>query len=878
MGQVPETTIAELFSLRANQSPDLIAVIGERETLSYRQLDEQSDSLAFFLQQRGVGPEHAVGVALERTPALLVSLLAILKAGAAYVPVDPKYPKERIAWIMDDSGMQLLLTSGAVEKVLPLEGRKVETVDVERFSFEESKEERPRLLATDANLAYVIYTSGSTGRPKGVMIENRNVTNFFAGMDRAIGSGPGIWLAITSICFDISVLELLWTLTRGFTIVLHGENHPDSISGAMIRHRVSHLQLTPSHARILLLDSQSGRALSGIKQLLLGGESVPASLVQDIRKVFAGDIYNMYGPTETTVWSTSGLIAADPGKSVSIGKPILNTQIHLLNESLECVAQGEVGEVFIGGAGVARGYWNRPDLTNERFLMIPNVAPERLYRTGDLGRELPGGNLECLGRTDFQVKLRGYRIELGEIESLLEKQSRIQQAVVVLRGANEEDKRLVAYLVASGQAPTARELRTALESSLPEYMVPTQFVFLPKLPLTANGKTDRKALLSLTVPPIREGSAVVTEMKAAEGIEETLRGWFQELLGVSPVSLDDDFFQLGGHSLTGLRLFSRVHGTFQLQMELASLFDLRTVRKLASAIKRAQEEVPYPKSRASCLVPINSSGTRPPLFLIHAVGGDVLFYEPVANALGSDRPIYAFRSPMSFKGEMQQKTVAEQAEVFVNELRSFYSDGPFFLAGHSYGGVLAFEMAQQLQALGVGPELLILIDAVLPGSTKQVPVRAQLRTLIDNLRNNGLPYLRRKGELKFRYISESVAHELQLAASFAIRTTGGRLPLTLRYAQMEEIHLRALQRYKPRPYSGSVSLIRAIERGPESLSEKDDPVLGWSEFVRRDLDIQDVEAGHFDMLLGPHAREVAKKINLMISHAESRSQQAQPVA
>jgi amino acid adenylation domain-containing protein len=883
MVQISNSTIASLFCSQASDTPDEIALIVGEEKLTYGELDARSNALASELRRRGVGAESLVGVALKRTPSLVVSLLAILKAGGAYVPLDPKYPKDRLAWIIDDSRMRLLLTTQEVMEALPLAHRELQTLDVSVLDFQLGTEGGlTQSEPADTSLAYVMYTSGSTGRPKGVMIEHRNVTNFFAGMDRVLGSTRGVWLAVTSVCFDISVLELLWTLARGFTVVVQSEDQLDNLAPAMIKHRVTHLQMTPSLARILMLDPHIKPAFRSLKQILLGGEAVPVSLVREMRQITDAAIYNMYGPTETTIWSTAGLVSDLSTSTIPIGEPILNTEIHILDENLRLVHNGGIGEIFIGGDGVARGYWGRPDLTAERFLTIPQVSCDRLYRTGDLGRFLPDGNLEYLGRTDFQVKLRGHRIELGEIEALLEKCEGVRQAIVVLREDRQDDKRLVAYLVASGAAePSPQGLRGALESSLPDFMVPSHFVFLSQLPLTANGKIDRKAILNLPPPSIASAKPGAGPSAKHQGdsnsdpIEEQIREWFQDLLGASDVSEDDDFFALGGHSLVGIRLLSKIRSSYGIQMHLASLLHTRTVRAIAAAVRDAKANAGSSKEKA--LVPIQPNGNKPPIFLIHAVGGDVLFYEPLAAALGDEQPVFAFRSPLSYQRQMRESSVAEQAQAFVREMQSFYPYGPYFIAGHSYGGVLAFEMARQLYGLGLTPELLVLIDSDLPGSTTQLPLRTQLATLVQNLRNEGMRYLARKSALKFGYLTEVFVHRLQLTAAALMEMVGRPLPLTLRYARIEEIHYRALARYRPQPYTGKTWLVRAVQRGFKgivSLSQVDDPTLGWSEFAHGGLEIEDVVAEHRNILLAPHAAEIAEKIKLMISQLETNSQRS----
>ncbi len=588
-----DSTIADQFKQQVAKTPDAIAVVAKDSQLSYRELDERSNRLARHLQSLSVKPDILVGVAMGRSETLVVSMLAILKAGAGYVPLDPTHPKERLSLVIDDSKMQILLTTSETRDRLPLDARGVTVLDVENPAVAVESPIPVETNAASHNLAYVIYTSGSTGKPKGVMLENRNVVNFFTGMDRAIGCAPGVWLAVTSFSFDISVLELLWTLTRGFKVVVHGDEGTASIADEITRHGVTHLQMTPSLARMLTLDARAFAALSLLKQMLLGGEAVPASLIHHIRQVFSGEIHNMYGPTETTIWSTTYRVE-EPGSTVSIGRPISNTQIYILDPELQPVPAGEIGELFIGGDGVARGYWNRPDLTAERFLTIPSLSPCRIYRTGDLARLLPDGNIEFLGRADYQVKLRGHRIELGEIEAILEQCSGVRQAVVVVREDKEGDKRLVAYLVVDATgAEGAGTLRSVLESKLPDYMLPSAFVSLPELPLTDNGKIDRKALLKLPPPLIAISAAAGQRQNESSNqpsneIERIIAGAWQDALGIPSVGMNDNFFDLGAHSLTVAEVQAKLQDVLGREISLLDLFQFSTVNALAGHLAGAQ--------------------------------------------------------------------------------------------------------------------------------------------------------------------------------------------------------------------------------------------------------------------------------------------------
>lgn len=588
-----DSTIADQFKQQAAKTPDAIAVVAKDSQLSYRELDERSNQLARHLQSLGVQPDTLVGVAMGRSEALVVSLLAILKAGGGYVPLDPTHPKERLSLVIEDSEMPILLTTSETRDRVPLSATGVTVLDVENPAIVLGGSYPVETHAASHNLAYVIYTSGSTGKPKGVMLENRNVVNFFTGMDRAIGCTPGVWLAVTSVSFDISVLELLWTLTRGFKVVVHGDEGTATIADEITRHGVTHLQMTPSLARMLTLDARAFAALGLLKQILLGGEAVPASLIHHIRQIFSGKIHNMYGPTETTIWSTTYRVE-EPGSTVSIGRPISNTQIYMLDAEFQPVPVGEIGELFIGGDGVARGYWNRPDLTAERFLTIPSLSPHRIYRTGDLARFLPDGNIEFLGRADYQVKLRGHRIEPGEIEAILEQCNGVRQAVVVVREDREGDKRLIAYLVAKATgAEAAGTLRSVLESKLPDYMVPSAFVFLPELPLTDNGKIDRKALLKLPPPSIAFSAAAgppenKSGNQTSNEIERIVAAAWQDALGIPSVGVNDNFFDLGAHSLTVAEVQAKLQETLGREISLVDLFQFSTVSALARHLAGAQ--------------------------------------------------------------------------------------------------------------------------------------------------------------------------------------------------------------------------------------------------------------------------------------------------
>jgi amino acid adenylation domain-containing protein len=544
-----------------------VALVFDEQEITYGELNRRANQLAHHLKGLGIGPDVLVGIYVQRSIEMVVGMLAVLKAGGAYVPIDPGYPSARIALVIEDSHLGFILTTDEIREALPASPARIISFDGDAKKIAARSAAPAPVFASKNNLAYVIYTSGSTGKPKGVMVEHRNVVNFFAGMDRVIGVESGVWLAVTSISFDISVLELLWTLTRGFKVVVHGEGSSDKIPDEILRHAVTHLQLTPSLLRALVSDPASLQALGKLKKILVGGEALPASLVASLRKSYNGEICNMYGPTETAIWSTVFRVQ-EQRSSIPIGKPIVNTQVYVLDSQLHLVPPGGIGNLWIGGDGVVRGYLNRPDLTAERFVGDPFSKEGRLYRTGDLARFLADGNLEFMGRADFQVKIRGFRIELGEIETTLEQQPGVEQAVVVAREDRQADKILVAYFVAkAGMSVQTDSLRGALEAALPNYMVPSHFIPLDRLPLTANGKIDRNALPPISLPS--HISPAGGEDPRGEFEELLAKAWL-EALGLKHIGRHDNFFHLGGHSLAALKIAFKsqqeFHVDFPLQM------------------------------------------------------------------------------------------------------------------------------------------------------------------------------------------------------------------------------------------------------------------------------------------------------------------------
>jgi amino acid adenylation domain-containing protein len=571
----PERRLHRLVEAQVRRTPDAVAVVFGDEAVTRSRLDARADRLAHHLAAMGAGPEVVVAICLERSAEMVVAVLAVLKAGAAYLPLDPSYPADRLAYMLEDSGARLLVTEDALADLLPAGGVRRVSVDGNAAAIAARPARAPRTAVHADNAAYVIYTSGSTGRPKGVQVTHGNAAAFFAGMDERVGgAAPGTWLAVTRLGFDIHVLELLWTLARGFRVVVQPEPHRaragESIPEQIRRHGVTHLQCTPSLAAMLVAEHGAG-VLAGLHRLLLGGETLPPSLAAQVTAVLPGGLVNLYGPTETTVWCTTHAVGAVDG-AVPIGRPIANTRIHVLDGGLRAVPPGVPGELCVAGAGVTRGYLRGPALTADRFVPDP-FSPEpgaRMYRTGDRGRWTADGELAYGGRADGQVKIRGVRIEPEEVECALREAGAAACAVVAREDARGE-RRLVAY-VAGGMDADA--LRARLRRSLPEPMVPSAFVALDRLPLTPGGKLDRRALPE-PAPEERRSTRPRTDGEAA------LAAVWAEVLGVERVGREDGFFDLGGNSLLLVRLQALLRERLGREVPVVDLMRHPSVAALA---------------------------------------------------------------------------------------------------------------------------------------------------------------------------------------------------------------------------------------------------------------------------------------------------------
>ncbi|EPB4449944.1 amino acid adenylation domain-containing protein [Pseudomonas aeruginosa] len=694
-----------LFEAQAGRFADAPAVLFDGELLTYGELNRRANRLAHYLLAEGVGTESLVGIAMERGPDMLVGLLAVLKAGAAYVPLDPDYPRERLAYMLEDSGVRLVLSQSWLSPGLPL-AKGVAALDLDRTGWLDGypSNDPLRPLAAE-NLAYVIYTSGSTGRPKGVQIEHRSLLNFLASMAREPGcTSSDRLLQLTSLSFDIAGLELYLGLTRGACIVMpkaQQSKDPQALLALIEEAEVSIIQATPATWR-MLLDGAPERAevLRG-RKALCGGEALGGGLARRLL-AHVDSLWNVYGPTETTIWSSCQRVL--DSEVIHLGGPIGNTALHVLDDELEPMPAGGGGELLIGGDGLARGYFARPALTAERFVPNPfDAHGGRLYRTGDLASRRSDGVIDYLGRVDHQVKIRGFRIELGEIEARLQEQGLVREAVVLAQeGAH--GAQLVGYVVpiTSELAPDWRDvLRNALKGCLPEYMVPAQLVALERLPLTPNGKIDRKAL-----PKPDAGAQTQAYAPPQTEAEKDLARLWREVLGVERVGLHDNFFELGGDSILAVQLVGRIRlwRAPGLEISLRDLMHKPTIAALLESRSHA----------GSPLVSLNRGLEQvPPLFCIHGIFGTAFDYLPFARRMEGRRTVIGIQSPLLSGYRPEGLAMRELARQYAGLIRQRQPQGPYSLMGWSLGAVISLFVARELEKQGEEVVFLGLADAPL---------------------------------------------------------------------------------------------------------------------------------------------------------------------
>ncbi|MFE9635254.1 amino acid adenylation domain-containing protein [Streptomyces sp. NPDC006463] len=824
----PTATLTSLLDAQAARTPDAVAVAFEGESVSYGELHTRAEALARVLRNRGVGPESVVALAVPRSPDLVVALLAVLKAGGAYLPVDPDYPAERIAFMLADAAPVLLLTTADTADRLTAGGPDVPRLLVDREQPDEPAPTGPPAPLSADHPAYVIYTSGSTGRPKGVQVPHRGIVNRLLWMQHQYGlTRDDRVLQKTPSGFDVSVWEFFWPLIQGATLVVarpDGHKDPAYLAELIRAEGVTTAHFVPSMLQVFVQEPAAADC-TGLRRVICSGEALPEELQRQFLALLPGvGLHNLYGPTEASVDVTAWECAGDPGP-VPIGRPVWNTRAYVLDAALRPVAPGAPGELYLAGRQLARGYLGRPALTAERFTADPyGPAGARMYRTGDLARWTADGVLEYLGRTDDQVKIRGFRIELGEIEAALTRHDAIASAAVLAREDRPGDKVLVAYTVAeAGAVASADELRAHLAGRLPEHMVPAAFVALDGLPVTANGKLDRKAL------PAPDLGAAVGERAPRTPREEQLCALFAEVLDLPRVGIDDNFFHLGGHSLLIIRLASRIRDVFGAELTIRTMFEAPTVAQLAGRLGTDTLD-----DALDVVLPLRSRGSLPPVFCVHPGLGIGWVYSGLVPALEEDRPVYALQARGLTGGAGLPATLGEMADDYAARIREVQPSGPYHLLGWSFGGVVAHLVATRLQEAGEEVALLALLDAYAAGTTRAEVTTEEFRRELAGALDGGAGA--EDGAGAFGGLEER-----HLAAVERVAANNDRL-----LGQSSELGR----------YQGDVQYFFATEgRGADAPA-----VASWEPHVSGRIEVHDLPCAHDEMTLPGPIAEIGRLI------------------
>jgi amino acid adenylation domain-containing protein len=854
-GQAPpaDVPVTLLVQGQAARTPEAVAVVDGAGALTYRELVEAIGAMASGLRGLGVGPGQRVAICLERTRAVPIAMLAVLQVGAAYVPLDPRYPAERLAFVLADAEPVVLVTEKSLAPLLPVPaGTTVFCVDAQPAG---AGGAIPSSTPGLAEPAYVIYTSGSTGRPKGVEIPHRGLSNFLASMADAPGlTSRDCLLSVTTISFDIAGLEIFLPLVTGARV--HLASAEEAASGAQLAALLRSsgatvMQGTPATWRLLL---EAGWPGDPRLRILCGGEALPRDLAELLLERSA-EVWNLYGPTETTIWSTLLRVQSGAGP-VPIGFPVAHTRLYVLDRHGEINPVGVPGEIHIGGAGVATGYWRRAELTAEKFVADPLGGPgTRMYRTGDLGRFRPDGSLECLGRLDHQVKIRGHRVEPGEIEAVLREHPGVVAAAVVAQEAGPGDLRLVAYYVArESPGPSRIELREALLRRLPEYMVPAFLVHLDALPLTPNGKLDRRAL-----PSAESGSSVTDAPRIAprDELEATLSTLFEEVLGTRVTSVRDGFFDLGGHSLLAARLLARIERSTGVPLPPGALLEHQTVEQLAATLRSRQGAPGRDLVRPAFVVPVRPGGEQLPFFCVHGAGGNVFNLHDLGRHLPPGRPFHGLQARGVDGLGTPFASIEESAVAYLAEIREIQPHGPYLLGGYCGGGLVAYEMSQTLLAAGEQVALLVLIDAPSP-----VPIlrASKLNRWSRTLAVESSGSLLRRAQLKWRRHLDAFQFTTSLRRHQA---RGGAIPHGLRDQWLTNEFMQIAARYQIRPYSGKVVLLVARDG-----QLADPPDAGWAELAGDGLLVERVPGDHRSLVKEPHVRALGARLASLFEEAE----------
>lgn len=863
-GTYPEQdTLPDAFLRQVSERPDAIAISTLRGSLTYRQLCKRVDEMASQLLRSGVKADDFVGVCLNRGPDMVAAVLAVNVVGAAYVPLDPAYPSDRLSFMIEDCGATLLITHSSLQEQIPNSPCRRLLVD--------SANQQDDSFPTQSNaakpdgVAYVIYTSGSTGKPKGVVVRHRAAINTIDWVNQTFHVGPeDRLLFVTSLSFDLSVFDIFGVLGAGGTLYVASEQElrePQKLADLLQSGTITMWDSAPAALQQIVPFLSPVGKNAALRLVMLSGDWIPVTLPDQIRHVFSNaQIMSLGGATEAAIWSNWYPIGnVDPKwASIPYGKPIRNAVYHVLDEKLEPLPVGMPGELHIGGLCLADGYLNRAELTAERFIPDPFRPGERLYKTGDLARYWSDGNIEFLGRIDHQVKVRGYRVELGEIEAGLCQVPAVREAIVKPFRDESGVVTLTAFVVPAAEI-SATDLASHLRDRMPEYMVPANFVFTDSLPMTPNGKVDRAALKA---PSLNQIATSVTQDKEPPktDLEATIAEAFSEVLGVGAVGRHDNFFDLGGHSLKAAELVAKIQRYLGFELRLAALLEAPTVVELAVMIQQKLE------LGKGCIVPLNEEGEYPPLFMIAGAGGHVFAFQRFSRMLGNAYPAYGMKAIGVDGTEPPLDRIEEIAERYLPEILKHRPIGPFILSGYSVGGLVAFELALRMQEKGLDVAKVIVFDTFAPGYPRMRawPIRMAIHAknfLFGGSWKTKREYLlQRVKNLRHKVLAAFGYGHLDMPDYPGITGLSADIIKKV-WAGLE----RANVRYRPsRRWNGNLVVARSEHQMSWAATEQTDLLLGWSDWVTGRIETFNVPAGHMEFFDDHNVRFLVEDMRAVI--------------
>lgn len=859
-------TLVDLFVEQVAKTPKHIAIRFRDETMTYEELEEESNKLAaFLLSALNVQPKENIGLLVTRSPRAIIGMLAILKMGCAYVPIDPEYPIERQKYIITNSRIALVLHDIKDNSELLLNG--VEFIDIQKLEFPETVVTSIQIPVESTQLAYTIYTSGSTGKPKGVMIRHHSVVNLIQWVNTTFHvSSNDTLLFITSICFDLSVYDIFGMLSSGGSIAIAAQDQIldlAQLAELSKKYKVTFWDSVPTTLDYLVksLESKNISYLQHeLRLVFLSGDWIPLHLYKRIKKFFPNAaVISLGGATEATVWSNYYPINdIDPTwKSIPYGKPIDNNFFYILDENLDPVPDGTQGELYIGGVGVAAGYSNDSEKTNASFIKDPfNVdCGAVMYKTGDLGRMMLDGNIEFLGRKDQQVKIRGFRVELGEIESVIRKYEFVDQTIILAKDIDGV-KRLLGYIVPK-EGYKQEEMLSQIRKSLPEYMIPSLWMQLKELPLNANHKIDRNAL-----PEFINANSTKTKIDPRDQNESKMLNIWKQVLDIPEISIDDNFFDLGGQSLIAVELIAEVEKAFQIKMPISILFKYPTIETLVKNLS-------IKELKFKSLIPIKETGTKMPLYIVAGDGINIINFKNLANNLDAEQPVYSLQ-PIGIdnKDEIKEETIEEIAEKYVTELMLHNSSRKFAISGHSFGGYVAVEIKKQLEEKGCIVSMFGIFDT----DANNILYKKDLKKNLGKKIKRQIP--------KYIFILKSffkdplntikyqrllfVKARKKLIQKFGITNkiedVGFESVLSL-IGKNNEI---ALKKYQMNPFKGKLHLFKANER---LYFIDDSKYLGWSSLASDGVMVYEIPGDHNTIFHEPNVKILANKIQNILDQS-----------